>query len=352
MITLNPKKFFLNNVKQVEICLENNGEITTYLMMKDEKGVFKYENDKDIPYTNYYFKIDGKNYCSHKLEYVVISTMSSGKSTFINSLVGDEIMPSENQACTGKIFKLENSLGNQKDSMYIKKNGKLKRYYLDKEILRELNSDSQIDEIGVQTKYFNMKNNITIYDTPGINNFQDHLHKEITYNFLEKAKIKNIIYIINATQIGTNDDKLFLLDIEELKQKKDMKIMFILNKIDSLDEKNENKENVIENVKKYLKKNKFENYSIFPLSAYCAKLVRKALKNNIETRKEKLDLTTYYNLSLISESFENDEHIIIKNSTFSKKKLEQMLEESGILAIEKAMQNINEFYPTFSLKIM
>lgn len=38
----------------------------------------------------------------------VIATMSSGKSTLINAMIGKEILPSRNEACTATIFKLEN----------------------------------------------------------------------------------------------------------------------------------------------------------------------------------------------------------------------------------------------------
>ena len=277
--------------------------------------------------------------------------MSSGKSTFINALIGKDIMPSENQACTGKIFKLETLFGNQKDTMCIKKDGKIKRYFLEEEILKTLNLDPSIDEINIQVKYSNIRNNISIYDTPGVNSYQNKGHKDITYNFLEKSKIKNFIYILNATQIGTYDDKFFLLDLEELKNRKDIKILFILNKIDLIDEEKENKEEIIKNVKNYLEKNNFQNYLIFPLSAYLVKLIRKALNGLNLTRVEKINLKKYYDNSLVKEKIE-DEYIEFKEFSLSKNKLENMLKESGILDIEDTIQNINVFYPTFSLRII
>ena len=349
MISFNPKKFFLNKIEEVEVCLESNGKIKAAPMIKKENGTFIYESN--LPYTNYYFRANGRTYCSHKLEYAVISTMSSGKSTFINALIGKDIMPSENQACTGKIFKLETLFGNQKDTMCIKKDGKIKRYFLEEEILKTLNLDSSIDEINIQVKYSNIRNNISIYDTPGVNSYQNKGHKDITYNFLEKSKIKNFIYILNATQIGTYDDKFFLLDLEELKNRKDIKILFILNKIDLIDEEKENKEEIIENVKNYLEKNNFQNYLIFPLSAYLVKLIRKALNGLNLTRVEKINLKKYYDNSLVKEKIE-DEYIEFKEFSLSKNKLENMLKESGILDIEDTIQNINVFYPTFSLRII
>lgn len=349
MIIFNPRRLFLNNINEVEICLDNNGNIKKY-PMTNEKGIFKYEEDSE--YTNYFFESKGRTYCTHKIEYVVVSTMSSGKSTFINALMGKNIMPSENQACTGKIFKLESLFGEQKDMMCIKRNGKLERYLLEEKVLKKLNLEEGIDQIDIQVKYPNIHNNISIYDTPGVNSFQNKGHKDVTYSFLEKSKIKNIIYIFNATNLATEDDQFFLLDIEELKNKKDLKIMFILNKIDNIDKTKENKEKIIEGVEKYIKDNGFENYSLFPLSAYCAKLIRKALNNNLKTRAEILDLKKYYNLSKIEEDLEKDELISIINFNFSVKKLEKMLEETGIIQIEKALQNINEFNPTFSLRVI
>lgn len=349
MIIFNPKKVFLANVNEVEVCLDNNGEIKTY-PMKNENGVFKYEENSE--YTNYIFKSKGKMYCTHKIEYVVVSTMSSGKSTFINALMGRDIMPSENQACTGKIFKIESLFGNQEDMMCIKKGGKVERYPLEEEILKKLNLEENIDQIDIQVKYPNIYNNISIYDTPGVNSFQNKGHKEITYNFLEKSKIKNVIYILNATSLITDDDNFFLIDIEELKNKKDIKIMFILNKIDALEQKKESKEKIVNKIKDYLEKNGFEDFSIFPLSAYCSKLIRKALSGTLKTRSEISKLIKYYNLSNIEENLEKDKYIQVENFKFSVNKLEKMLEETGIIEIERALQSIKEFKPTFSLRVI
>lgn len=44
------------------------------------------------------FDIDDKNI----FKVCIVATMSSGKSTFINSIIGDEIMPEKNEACTAR----------------------------------------------------------------------------------------------------------------------------------------------------------------------------------------------------------------------------------------------------------
>lgn len=350
MIVFKPKEFFLSNIDNVEICLDNNGVIKTYPMEKKEDGKFIFSPEKK--YTNFFFKSKGKIYCQHKIEYAVIATMSSGKSTFINALLGREIMPSENTACTNRVFKLENALGKQNEEIKIKRIGKISRVSLDANTLRELNNDENIEKIDIQIKYPNINNNISLYDTPGVNSFENKHHKEITYTFLKETKIKNIIYILNATQIAVNDDKYFLLDLEELKEEKNVRILFVLNKIDEINEEIEKKEDIIKNVQEYLKENGFFNYHIYPLSALEAKLIRKALFDRIETRAELNSLQMYYQKSEIVENEGEDEFIEIKGRRFSKNKLLKMLEATGIIDIERAVQDINKFLPTFSLRVL
>ena len=39
-------------------------------------------------------------------EIIIASTMSSGKSTFINALIGMDLLPTSNLACTHKIYRI------------------------------------------------------------------------------------------------------------------------------------------------------------------------------------------------------------------------------------------------------
>lgn len=44
------------------------------------------------------FDIDDQNV----FKTCIVATMSCGKSTFINSIIGDEILPEKNEACTAR----------------------------------------------------------------------------------------------------------------------------------------------------------------------------------------------------------------------------------------------------------
>ena len=60
------------------------------------------------------FDIDDKNI----FKVCVVATMSSGKSTFINSIIGEEIMPEKNEACTARTMAvLDNDILNGENTL-------------------------------------------------------------------------------------------------------------------------------------------------------------------------------------------------------------------------------------------
>ncbi|MGL6098220.1 MAG: dynamin family protein, partial [Fusobacteriaceae bacterium] len=133
-------------------------------------------------------------------KYAVLGTMSSGKSTLINALLGKDILPSENQACTGKIFEISN-LESKNENIEAFKDEKIVLDKIEMSTLKNINNDDSIDKIKINTDFFGIKRKIILYDTPGVNNYINKDHQKITYDFLKNNNIKNIIYILNATQI-------------------------------------------------------------------------------------------------------------------------------------------------------
>lgn len=346
MIIFNPKKLYLRSVENVEIFLRNSEKEKIVSMDKDIDGVFTLNIEKG-EYTNYHFLVGDRKIYPHKIEACIISTMSSGKSTFINSLIGKEILPSENEACTGKIFKIEKVFSRQRECISLKEEGKIKRYLLNEDYLKELNKNQEGNIIEITSYFQNIKENICLYDTPGVNNSQDKNHREVTYNFIKNSNIKNYIYLLNATQLGVNDDREFLVDLKEMGENKN--IIFILNKIDEIDREKENLEEIIENTKNYIKKNGFTDFKIFPTSAYNCKLLRFALNGEKLTRSEMKKLIEYYKSSSLEE--EGEEIITIGGEKLFKRKIEKLIESTGIPQVEKAMENLQIFSPSFSMRI-
>ncbi|MGL5612163.1 dynamin family protein [Cetobacterium sp.] len=268
-----------------------------------------------------------KEEISKDYRFAVLSTMSSGKSTLINALLGKDILPSENQACTGKIFEISN-FKIENEIIQALKNEEVVFSEIDKDKLGELNNNNEIDKIKIGVKFYGINKEIVLYDTPGVNNYMNKDHEEVTYNFLEKNEIKNIIYILNATQIGVNDDKKFLLDLKEFYKNQEINIIFLLNKIDTVDLEYENKNLILENTRDYLKNLGFENSILIPTSAQIAKILRKGINNNLETRRERLEFKNHIDMYL------EKNNISINKKTIGKKMIEKMISETGIKELE------------------
>lgn len=304
-------------------------------------------------------------------EIIVVATMSSGKSTLINSMLGKELLHCANKATTATITRIHNKdqQNNFNGSAYnfepIKSSEKVRLKFLDyksvidSETLKKWNADSNINYISLTGNIPSIKNSskhIVLYDSPGPNNSQDNTHENLTLNLVNDGRYGMIIYVLNATQIGINDDRLFLSQISQvLKTDKHKNIIFIINKADVLDaEKGENIEGLVKDVSLYLQQNGFINPTIIPVSARAALNARKFLNKEPLTRLEiytlqqnldELDnnrlIRASYNVSdeikimSLPNTEKKDISIAIKDGLeISKNKIDQLIYFSGIPLLE------------------
>ncbi len=216
----------------------------------------------------------------------VVATMSSGKSTLINALLSRRLMPAKNQACTAVITEL---LDNDKeifDARAYDENGDLLREVseLTYDIMKELNDDNQVSRICAQGNipFLDCKNNaLQLVDTPGPNNSQNQNHKNITYSAIRSEDNNLILYVLNGTQLSTNDDDNLLTYVSEQirnggKQARD-RFLFVINKMDEFDPEHESIQDAIRSAREYLSKHGITDPQIFPCSASTALNIRTAL---------------------------------------------------------------------------
>jgi molecular chaperone DnaK (HSP70) len=110
-----------------------------------------------------------------------------------------------------------------------------------------------------------------------------------------------IFYILDATQLQINDDKMFFKmakkAIEKGGKEAHDRFIFILNKADEFDpEKGELITKVIKKVKEYLKKNGIENPTIIPVSALLTKLIRMNWEGEYLARSDRNNLNALIDL--------------------------------------------------------
>ena len=219
----------------------------------------------------------------------VIGNMSSGKSTFLNSLLKENILPSSNLACTSKkiILNINNKL---RDSYVFLKEEKI-NLNLNKELVKILNSNDEKEDIILKapSNYSKLQNTI-FYDTPGINNSMDIGHSIITKENLENLKKEDkVILIMNAENLFSTDDQRLVSYLLSKGIGKNKKLIVVINKIDAilLSEENTISE-ILKNTKKFLELNEIDNYDVYVYSAIYYKLKRDE-KNLDKKEKRRLE---------------------------------------------------------------
>lgn len=299
---------------------------------------------------------------------MVIATVSSGKSTLINSFLGGDVLPSKNEACTAKPFVIINDEAKAFEAAVYGSDGKmnilkkLKDNYLDM-----LNRDSRAEAIFLEYKskeLINGKKSVALIDTPGVNNSRDTSHYEKTYSLLEKMTDGLLLYVINSTQIGIEDDRKLLSKVLKklIDNRGKLDVIFAVNKVDEFDLEKEELPKILNDVKKYIKSCQpgFELFfsdeeldrRLFPISALSAKLIRKKLKGDILTRVEQKSYNYvefyeyeqyhYEKYAKLSDSLKKriDDKINAIKGNDEKAFNERALIHSGVPVIEEA---INEY---------
>lgn len=230
-------------------------------------------------------------------EISVIATMSSGKSTLINSLLHTELLPSENEACTATITRIySNENMNHYEAVCYDKHGKEihSKCDLTLDLMTQFNKEDEVKYIDIEgciPAIPNDRMKLCLRDTPGPNNSQNEDHEKLTESII---KITNavVLYVMNATQMEIKDDKTLLESISNEmkrmgKQSRD-KFIFVVNKCDELDEeKGETPEYYVEKARKYLAGFGIVDPIIIPTSARLAFLIHKDNSGNELTRQEK-----------------------------------------------------------------
>ena len=226
---------------------------------------------------------------SKDFEVNVVATMSAGKSTLINSLLRQKLMPEKQEACTATITKIKDNDADCFMAKVYDKDGTLIQTHaeLTYETMEQLNANPSVSRIQVEGNIpFVTADDVSLVlvDTPGPNNSRDPEHKAATYRMLSESSKPLVLYIMNATQLAVNDDYNLLSHVAESmkvggKQSRD-RFIFVVNKLDDFKKGEDSVEAAITKVRDYLKDNGIENPNIYPASALTALNIRTILANS------------------------------------------------------------------------
>ena len=223
---------------------------------------------------------------SSDFEVNVVATMSAGKSTLINSLLGQRLMPAKQEACTATITEIKDNDSDHFEATIYDKDGNLieTQPELTYAIMDRLNSNPQVSRIHVEGNIpFVTSDDVSLVlvDTPGPNNSRDPEHKAATYHMLSESSKTVVLYIMNATQLAVDYDSNLLGHVAESmkvggKQSRD-RFIFVVNKLDEFKKDEDRIDVALKKVRDYLADNGIENPNIYPASALTALYIRTIL---------------------------------------------------------------------------
>ena len=223
---------------------------------------------------------------SKDFEVDVVATMSAGKSTLINSLLRQKLMPAKQEACTATITEIKDTDGECFSAKVYDADDKLIQSHpeLTFEIMEKLNSNPSVSKIRVEGNIPFVSSediSLVLVDTPGPNNSRDPEHRAATYRMLSESSKAVVLYILNATQLAVNDDYELLSYVADSmrvggKQSRD-RFIFVVNKLDGFKKGEDSVDAAIAKVRDYLKDNGIENANIYPASALTALNIRTIL---------------------------------------------------------------------------
>lgn len=242
---INNLKEYKKNQQELAEILKEASAVTSGLDMSREKELAelseKTQNDT--------FKI------------MVTGTFSNGKSTFINALLGEEILPAYVLPTTAVINEVK--YGTQKKAILYFRNPlpdplpeklaekavrHMDRYkgkrippmeipYDEIEDYVVIPTDADVKQMKLQSPYEKvelfyplelLKNGVEIIDSPGLN--EEETHTMVTMNYL--GKVDAVMYVLNASAVCAGDEMKFVQN--DLKGNQFESVFFVVNKFDQL----------------------------------------------------------------------------------------------------------------------
>lgn len=153
---------------------------------------------------------------NNEFRIAVVGTYSSGKSTVINALIAQEMLPSADKACTNKVWRVKHQKGiaNCLVSAFDEANNVIyDKAKFTPDIAKELGSEecaAKAIVIFTDLSHLYPDNivnglNLVIIDTPGSDNDDDGDDLKVTKSILESKDKEMLLYVYNTPSALTSD---------------------------------------------------------------------------------------------------------------------------------------------------
>ena len=228
----------------------------------------------------------------------IMAPMKNGKSTLLNAILGQELLPNATQRCTAKISYIEHCDGMEGfEAKRIDENGASSEYLpCDRDVLTTWNNDVDVRHVRIRGSLPGVKVDdyrLQFVDTPGPDSA---VHKEdrITIDrFLSDNSLPMVCYIVD--KINSSEQEYLARLKEHMsrfgKQSQD-RFIFVVSRMDQIPiSKSDTKEKnpiraKIEEIKADLRRLGISNPRVFPVSAMIALKAREYMSLEDEDQEE------------------------------------------------------------------
>ena len=224
----------------------------------------------------------GEKLGGNRFHLVVLGQFKRGKSTFINSLLGDKVLPTSVVPLTSIVTLLKYGeeevvevLFNDGSKTTISRN-KLEEYVTER---GNPANEKKVKHVEVSYPSGYLKDGVFIIDTPGVGSTFEN-NTEMTYNYL--PRVDAALFLLAVDPPISQSEIAFLEDVKNSVEK----IFFVQNKIDYMNEE-ERKESMAFSKEVIQKALGSDSIGIYPLSAKLA-LEAKQSKNKKLLGKSRL----------------------------------------------------------------
>lgn len=339
----------------------------------------------------------------------VFGNYSAGKSTFINSLIGHEILPSGGDPVTAKIYKISMSdseefarirfkhwedeiellyegktfrirKGNQEDEMLVelarlmKESVKDNMYSLINNALefingyekKDMDSIEISDVIEVEVPFVKegvlgrSRNNFVIFDTPGSNSNSNTDHAKVLADALHGFSNGIPVWISQYESIDSNDNAKLCDDVLNIKALDKRFTMIVLNKADCSDlPENGFTPKQVQNILEYNSVEKMYAGGIYFVSSIMGlgaknngELTDKHYRKTYRSQQEMfadpddMDYATLYIYNIMPEQIKNE--VVEYSKACSQTESDLIYANSGLYCIEQEMEDFASKYSAYN----
>jgi len=300
----------------------------------------------------------------------VVGEFSSGKSTFLNAMIGKSVLPSASRETTAAITYIHNvktDNPNCNKVIVTLQDGEQKEFdILDKNKMKEFSTcfseglkvASEVDYVDAYVHFDSTDENILLIDTPGLNGMEQG-HRKLTLDEIKNSNAS--ICLFGPKGLAKTD-----VDFLKILSKHQSRFFFVQNCIDTLKpEENETPEGKVEELREQLKKTLYNDEKepeyVFGISALKALVGRDKKMNklyqddekevNDEDRERLLEESGFIQLEkTIFDFINSDERIFTFYGSIVQQSLEilnvissQQEENKNLLELRMNEDSINEY---------